>query len=200
MRRLTVVLSMGALAAVVIGCQTITEELPTKPGTVVVGGGTGGGSAVVVVPVQLPSPQAPLPPPSSPRPIPTAEPGGGGGTGGGGGGGGGGGQPNNNSAPVRLGAKVFFVECDGQEVPNSEHATEAPVGCRVHLDVTPKDASNKPTQVRNVPTWSFSNEGIIRVSKKQDFTPTFTAVGAGTVDCYAEADGLRSNTVSIRLK
>ena len=178
-----VVLSLG-------GCQTLTEELPTQ---------------VEPPPVQIPV----LPPPVVPIPIPPPEPPGGGApvppppsdpTGGAPPGAPPGQLPDNQNPVTKVGAKVFFVECDGQEVPGSELASEAPVGCRVHLDVTPKDASNKPTQVRQVPTWSFSNEGIIRVSKKQDFTPTFTAVGAGTVDCYAEADGLRSNTVSIRLK
>jgi hypothetical protein len=197
MRGLSAVLSMGALTLVLVGCQTITEELPTQPTTVVTVGGQP--QPIVVVPVQLPSPTAPAPE-STPRPIPTAEPGGipnnpgtpnTPGTPG---------QiPNNNNQVTKLGAKVFFVECDGRQVPDSEFATEAGIGCRVHLDVTPKDASNQPTRTKQTPHWSFSNESIIKAGNRDDFTPTFLATGAGTVSCWAEADGVTSNTVTIRL-
>lgn len=202
MRMLSVVLSMGAVGIAAIGCQTITEELPTQP-EVVTTGSQFPQSAIVVVPVNLPSPTAPTPAPAeqnpapapTPRTAPTAQPGGGGG------GGGGGGQiPDNNSQATKLGAKVFFVECNGAQVADSEFATTATVGCRVHLDVTPKDASNSPTRVSHTPHWTFSNEGIIRVGNRDDFTPAFVATGAGTVSCYAQADGITSNTVTIRLQ
>src|SRR6185295_9504661 len=103
---------------------------------------------VVVVPVPVPTPNAPAPVPTenpgNPNPAPQ-EPDGGIPPG----------VPDNTAPVTKLGAKVYFVECNGAEVPGSGGASEAPVGCRVHLDVTPKDANNKPTQTRGTPQWSF---------------------------------------------
>jgi hypothetical protein len=60
--------------------------------------------------------------------------------------------------------------------------------------VTPKDASNLPTQVHQVPRWTFSPSGIAGgVDGKTEFTPTISASGAGTLTAYCEADGIRSN-------
>src|SRR5438046_1191619 len=83
----------------------------------------------------------------------------------------------------------------GALAPGSEGSNEAPVGCRVHLDVTPKDASNKPTQAKHTPEWSFSNMGIIVIGDTSGFNPSFVAKAPGTVTAYAEADGVRSNDV-----
>jgi hypothetical protein len=99
---------------------------------------------------------------------------------------------------VRLGAKVFFVECNGREIPGSEGSTSAQIGCRIHYDVTPKDAQNQHTQVRETPRWTFSPAGIAGgVSSKTEYTPTVPATGGGTLTAYCEADGIRSNDVRI---
>ena len=99
---------------------------------------------------------------------------------------------------MRLGAKVFFVECNGREIPGSEGSTEAQIGCRVHFDVTPKDANNAHTQVRQIPRWTFSPSNIAGgVGEKTQFTPTISATGGGTLTAYCEADGIRSNDVRI---
>ena len=58
---------------------------------------------------------------------------------------------------AKVPTKVFFVECGGGAVPGSENATAADVGCRVHLDTTPKDAGGKPTQPKSGPQWSYSD-------------------------------------------
>jgi hypothetical protein len=187
--------ALGAVGLFVVACTTITEELPTRPDPAK-GGGNPVPLPVVVVPVPVPTPAAPAPTPnptnpSNPNPTP---------------------PPNNdggipgdipdNTAPVaKLGAKLYFVECDGVPVPGSEGTNEAPVGCRVHLDVTPKDANNKPTQVKHTPEWSFNNMSIISLSSSTTgFNPTFIAKAPGTVTAYAEADGVRSNDVTIRLR
>ena len=62
--------------------------------------------------------------------------------------------PDNTDPVARLKAKVYFVECDGGPVPGTG---EAPVGCRVHLDVTPKDSSGRPTQAKGTPQWTYSD-------------------------------------------
>ncbi len=191
MRRILLALVVGLMGT---GCHTITEELPSRPDPIVVSGGqplAPPPAPVVVIPV----PTTPAPAPERPA-APTPNPGNGGG-------GGGGVGPEeqivtNNNTPVRLGAKVFFVECGGREIPGSEGSTDAQIGCRVHFDVTPKDANNAHTRVRETPRWTFSPAGIAGgVGGKTQFTPTIAATGAGTLTAYCEADGLRSNDVRI---
>lgn len=183
-----------AISALVLGsaCQTITEELPARPTPISAG-------PVVLVPVPSPTPitgpaptpgaPAPAPTPGAPAPAPTPgapapNPGG---------------QiPTNTNPPVRLNAKVYFVECEGRAV-SGEYSTEARIGCRVHFDVTPRDANNQHTQTRNIPRWTFSPPEIgDGTSTRTGFTPAIRVTGAGTFSAYAEADGLTSNTVTIR--
>jgi hypothetical protein len=193
MRRILLTLVVAALAA---GCHTITEELPARPDPIVINNGAPlvPPSAPVVV---IPAPTAPTPevverpPDAAPNPN----------NGGGGGGGGGDQITDNTNPPVRLGAKVFFVECNGREIPGSEGSTEAPVGCRVHFDVTPKDAQNVHTRVRETPRWTFSPASIAGgIGNRTEFTATVPATGAGTLTAYCEADGLRSNNVNITFR
>ena len=181
----TVGLTMG-------GCQTLTEELPAQPSNPTV-------QIPVLPPIVNPGPipdvptggggGAPPPPPSS-DPEPAPPPGGGGPPG----------QVPTNTAPVaKVGAKVYFLECGGQQVPGSEFATSAQVGCRIHFDCTPKDASNNPTQSQGEPQWSFSPGSLVDVGNVNDFTPTATAKAAGDLTVSVVIDGVTSNTLSISL-
>ena len=176
------------------GCQTLTEELPTQAPAV-------GLPPIpvlppVVVPVPIPVPQPPSggapapPPPSSNLPPPS---------GGNPGGHPGGNIPNNNNPVTKVGAKVYFLECNGQEVPGSEFATQAQVGCRIHFDCTPKDANNNPTQAQGQPNWSFSPGGLVSGGNPNDFTPTVTASGTGNLTASVVIDGVRSNDVNIQI-
>ena len=181
-----VVVAMG------VACHTITEELPTRPGPINVEGGqplAPPPPPVIVIPAPAPTPVVVDQPPA-PNPAPNNPPPGGGNPGG---------QiPTNTNPAVRLGAKVFFVECNGREIPGSEGSTSAQIGCRIHYDVTPKDAQNEHTQVREIPRWTFSPSNIAGgVDSKTQFTPTISATGAGTLTAYCEADGIRSNDVRI---
>ena len=178
-------LALIALVGLTLGgCQTLTEELPSAPQT---------------PPVQIPV----LPPIVNPGPIPDVP------SGGGGGGdqpptsepappsGGEGDIPNNTNPVAKVGAKVYFLECDGEPVPDSGYATSAQVGCRVHFDCTPKDANNNPTQTQGSPNWSFSPGGLVDVGNPNDFTPTVTAKSPGTLSAWVVIDGVTSNTVNI---
>lgn len=194
---------LGFATLAVAGCQTIREELPSAAtatnGSVV--GGSSGTVPVVVVPIPIPVPQtgpaAPstpsnptptTPTPSNPAPNPTPRPTPGPA------------NPNNNSATVRIGAKVFFVERNGQVLPESEHATSVQVGDRIHFDATAKDAQNLPTTTQGPPRWTFSNQGIINVSgSANDWTPVAIARSGGSFQAYVEADGVRSNTLTISI-
>jgi hypothetical protein len=187
MRRTTIagVFMMGlALAA----CQTITEEMPTGANNP---SGPQAPIPVVVVPVPIPTPPPATPPPAPPPPQ---EPGSGGNnppppTGGGGD------IPNNTNPVAKLTAKVYFVECYGQIVPEP-----APVGCRIHMDVTPTDASNHHTQAQGTPRWTYTNMSIISVSGNSPYNPVLDAKAAGDLDAWAEVDGIRSNTVHIAIR
>ena len=199
------VLLLGFATLAVVGCQTIREELPNAP-TATNGSVTGGASTgtipVVVVPVPIPAPQTgpatpttpsnPTPStpstPNNPNPNPTPRPTPGPA------------NPNNNSATVRIGAKVFFVERNGQVLPESEFATSVQVGDRIHFDATAKDAQNLPTTTHGSPHWTFTNGGIISVSGGGgDWTPVAIAKSGGSFSAYVEADGIRSNTLTISI-
>ena len=190
--------ALGAIGLFVMACTTITEELPTRPDPA--GGGANPAPLpVVVVPVPVPTPANPAPAPTAnptnpnpSNPAPTPPPNDDGGIPPD--------VPDNTSPVVKLGAKVYFVECGGAPGPGSEGGSEAQVGCRVHLDVTPKDASNKPTRVKHTPEWTFSNMGIIGIGDTTGFNPSFIAKAPGTVTAYCEADGVRSNDVTIHLR
>jgi hypothetical protein len=175
------------LIAVVLaaaGCQTLTEELPAQPET---------------PPVQIPVLPPPIPVPSE---VPVPQPGGGGApppqepTGGGPPPGQ---VPTNQSPVVKVGAKVYFLECDGQQVPDSEFATKAQVGCRIHFDCTPKDAQNNPTQAQGPPSWTWSPGSLIAGGNPGDFTPTVTAKSPGNLSAWVVIDGVTSNTVNIQI-
>jgi hypothetical protein len=194
MRRTLALLSAAAAFA---ACHTITEDLPNRPTSIDLPGTV----PVIVVPIPqltpaptppaIPSPSSPLAPSPNPNPRPTANPGDGGG-------GGGGEAPTTNTAPVaRLGASVYFVECGGGVVPGSGRSGTAPVGCRVHLDCTPKDSSNSPTIPRGTPRWTFSNTGILEIGSGNPFNPVITGKGAGCTDIFAEVDGVRSDSFSV---
>jgi hypothetical protein len=187
MRRFPFVLAALATA---IGCSTITEDIPTAPPPIEVNGQplTPPPAPLIVIPVPTATPEAPDPnvPPRGPAPSnPNPN-----------------GQITDNTNPaVRLGAKVFFLECNGREIPGSEGATSVDRGCRIHYDVTPKDANNVHTQVRQIPRWTFSPAGLAGgVDGATQFTPTVSASGAGTLTAYCEADGIRSNNVVITIR
>jgi hypothetical protein len=118
----------------------------------------------------------------------------------------GGGTPTNPENPVstdpvaRLLARVYFVECAGKVVPGSGDATSAPVGCRIHLDVTPKDSQGRPTVAIGTPKWTWSNPGIISASSDAEYTPTLTALAPGDLAIGCTLDNIEAKTVRITLK
>ncbi len=91
-------------------------------------------------------------------------------------------------------AKRILVVDDDENILNLEKTILEQKG----FDVTPKDAQNQHTQVREIPRWTFSPASIAGgVSGKTQFTPTISATGGGTLTAYCEADGVRSNDVRI---
>jgi hypothetical protein len=183
----------GALivAATLVGCQTITEEMPNQTSSNP-NGPNPAPIPVVVVPVPIPTPPPATPPPAPPNQNPQNPPQGpneppsnpGGGD-----------IPDNTNPVAKLTAKLYFIECFGRIVD-----PPAPVGCRVHLDVTPTDSSNRHTQARGTPRWTYSNPGIVSISGNSPYNPVLDARAPGDLDCYAEVDGIRSNTVHVSIR
>ena len=180
--KVTRLLLCAAVAASLGGCQTLTEELPSEP--------TSGlpippPPIIIPVPVPIPQPQPGGGGPPQPEPPPPTS-------------GNPGGQIPNNTNPVtKVGAKVYFLECGGQQVPGSEFATSAQVGCRIHFDCTPKDANNNPTQSQGLPTWHF--DGPVNAGNIHDWTPTVTATSTGNLTAYVVIDGVTSNTLGVNI-
>jgi hypothetical protein len=175
-RRVTLALALlGALACV--RKDSTSGDAPTAPDT-----------PAPVTPV-TPIVVAPRPAPTDPPEDPPSD-----------------GTPTNPEAPTstdpvaRLEARVYFLECASQVVPGSGDAPEAPVGCRIHLDVTPKDSRGKPTVAIGTPKWTYSNPGIISASGDSEYTPTLTALAPGALSIVCALDGIQSNTVHITLK
>jgi hypothetical protein len=189
MRRYTIAAVLIA-AASVMACKTITEDMPEGQA----GNPNGPNPApvpVVVVPVPIPTappptlPPAPTnPPPGEAPEAPPTNPGNGGGD-----------IPDNTNPVAKLTAKVYFIECFGQIV-----SAPAPVGCRIHLDVTPTDSGNRHTQARGTPRWTYTNTSIISIGGNSPYNPVLDARAPGDLDAWAEVDGIRSNNVSISIR
>jgi hypothetical protein len=145
----------------------------------------GGTAAVVVAASPSPTPPAPTPTPWAEVSTPPE---------------GGEDIPANDAPVARVGARVYFVECGGVEVPGSEDAAEAPVGCRLHMDSTARDAANQPTRAQGEPRWSLSTPGLVAGGTLSDYTPVFTIRQAGVLTLNVEIDGVRSNDVVVSLK
>lgn len=145
---------------------------------------TGGGASTVASPSPSPSATPTPAPQATPTPTPEESP-----------------EINDNDAPVdHVGAGVYYVDCNGELVPDSRNAKEVPVGCRVHLDATPKDADNVPTNPRVAPEWWFSNPGAIEVSGSNPLGPMITARVAHRQTINVWVDGVQSNTFSINFQ
>ena len=184
---LKVVLLVAPLAA---ACHTITEDLPSRPSAA--GSPVSGGIPVIQIPVPqqtpIPSPSPvvvatpkpnPAPPTATPAPDPTAPPS----------------TEKNRKPTARVACSVYFVECNGEIVPGSHHASETGVGCKVHLDATTKDANGEHTY--REPRWVFSNPGMVEIQSSNPWNPAITGRGRHHQDMYAEADGARCATFGI---
>jgi hypothetical protein len=130
-----------------------------------------------------PSPSAtPTPAPAStPTPAPTEAP-----------------ELTDNDRPVdHIGAGLYYIDCNGEPVPNSRNAKEVPTGCRAHIDATPKDDLNVPTNPRYEPQWVYSSPDAIIIQGSNPYGPILTARRPHVQKIYLKVDGVESNTVSL---
>ncbi len=195
-KQIGVAVSAGVL---LVGCQTITEELPTRPKS----------SLAVPVPVvsvapvpnPAPTPTPVLAPPGGPAPAPTPtpvatptpaatpDPGDG--------------IPENipsNTNPVaRVIAEVRWIVCNGVIEPNSHNRPYAKVGCIIYLDATPKDANRQDTQAKGTPEWSYTNLNMFTYGGNSPYNPVITAVRTGTSYITCTIDGVPSNQLTMQI-
>jgi hypothetical protein len=106
---------------------------------------------------------------------------------------------SDNDRPVeRVGAGVYYVECGGEILENSRNAREAAVGCSVHLDATPKDEENVPTNPRYPVQWHYSDYDSIEERGPNPLGPIITGKRPHDQEIYVRVDGVDSNKVRIR--
>jgi hypothetical protein len=170
-------LRLVAVAVCFVACQTLTEELPTRPTQ-----SPGGPTTIAPIPVA----PAPTPGPTpitvaTPSPEPTPA-------------GGGADIPNNKNPVARADAKVTGLYCNNQPMPVS---TSAPVGCIIRLDVTPKDGSGQNTQARTDPVWYWSNTSFWVSHGGSAYNPTMLGIAPGSTGVYCTVDGIQSNSFTI---
>jgi hypothetical protein len=186
----------------VAACNTITEELPTRP--------PDGGTTPIVyqipapppapaaVPTSLPAPLPPLPPlPPVPVPAPvpqrtaTPPPSGGG---------------NAGAAPNQVGVGVTSYLRNGRLV--SGGAASYKPGDVLYLTCTPKGPDNRPTDnhgpIEGWNVWSnnLGQDSEWRVTSTETFNPDVhvsSESGTGEIQAYCQVNGIRSNTLVMRI-
>lgn len=94
---------------------------------------------------------------------------------------------------------LYFVECSGRRIPLNEY-NDVPLGCRIHLNATPRDGMHRPTCSRNWPEWQVDPSGLVGgPSDAETFTPVYQARDTGRLSVRCIVDNVRSNWVFFNL-
>jgi hypothetical protein len=104
----------------------------------------------------------------------------------------------NDSPAARLNIRLYILTDEhGQLV--REYDTEAiPVGWRLTLDATAKDAQGRETNGQKVVRWFVDNEGIVQLGGSHLHQVKITPREPGRIEVYARQDGVDSNTLKFR--
>lgn len=173
MRRLAGLGLAAGFTGALMGCTTITEDLPARPTEII-------NPTPILNPAPNPAPTST--PNPAPTPRPTSPPG------------------PNSSKVVKLFIKVEMVTCNGVKLPDSEFATSAKVGCQIHFDATAKDAANKPTTPDGDLHWSYQPSSLVeKVNEKDNWAPIVTGGAPGQLSVHSTVDGVQSQTLRIQL-
>jgi hypothetical protein len=177
---------LAAMCLAAVGCErkVISEQLPTGSADVRM-------TPAPVAPIGAapgPARPTPVPVPGSSEPAGPSDPSNGGGAD----------IPNNTAPVVEVGAHFFFAECNGSVIGYDDYA---PVGCRIHLDATAKDASRKPTQAKGPPQWSFAGDvGNVSVNTYTSYTPALMGLAPARLTAWCTIDGVESNRFPLAFK
>lgn len=175
MKNLVAVGTLTGILGTALACGSGSSSAPTV--TTAAGGIASPTPAPTPVATQVPSPAAT----PTPTPEPTESP-----------------EINDNDRPVdRVGAGVYYVECDGEILPNSRNAKEVEVGCAVHLDATAKDSDGVPTNPRYPVEWWYSDYDSIEERGTNPMGPIITARRPHEQQIYVRVDGVDSNKFRI---
>jgi hypothetical protein len=108
--------------------------------------------------------------------------------------------PVTNSNPVvKLVMSLYTIEPPtGGFIADPDPSKPIPVGYSVRVDVTAKDENNRPTIGRGDVEFFFSDEGLVRVGGGATHQRRLRIQAAGTLQCHAIQDGVRSNTLTLK--
>jgi hypothetical protein len=109
-------------------------------------------------------------------------------------------EPVTNTSPVvKLKLNLYTVEPPtGGFEPDPDPSKPIPVGYSVRIDATGRDENNSPTAGDEDPEFFFSDEGLVRVGGQGSHQRRLRIQAAGTLECWAMQDGVRSNTLTLK--
>lgn len=158
--------------------------LPFVVGLLACGGGTTipGGPLPVVTPTPTPAPTPTPTPAPTPAPCAGCEA-----------------PVTNTNPPARLTIKVYKVTDRNEVLQPLTERDLIPVGFKVTVDATAKDHEERETNgVSGWVAFFVSDEDVVEVGGNHAFQRKLTARKAGTVDVWANLDGVRSNTLTLK--
>lgn len=145
------------------------------------------GSPAAPTPQPTPTPTpAPTPTPT-PQPTPTPDCGGC--------------EPpvTNANPPARLTIRVYKVVDKNEVLQPLTERDLIPVGFKVTVDATAKDADERETNgISGWVAYFVSDEDVVNVGGNHPFQRKLTGLKEGTVEVWAKLDGVRSNTLVLR--
>jgi hypothetical protein len=109
-------------------------------------------------------------------------------------------SPEPNLRPVaKLVIKIEFIDCPTGELNLRGPFNWTSVGCRIHMDMTPRDKYNKPTDgAKGHPDWILNDPSLVYF-RPATYTPVLRAEKAGKLIIQGELDGIKSNQIQIHL-
>ena len=109
-------------------------------------------------------------------------------------------EPVTNTSPVvKLKMNLYTVEPPtGGFLADPDPSKPIPVGYSVRVDVTARDENNAPTAGDGDVEFFFSDEGLVRVGGQGSHQRRLRIQAAGSLECWAIQDGVRSNTLTLK--
>jgi len=157
-------------------------------------GGSNGASSPNTPSGPAPVQTTPSPDPTpSPSPTPTPQPGAGPSPSP---------SPTPNARPVaKTVIKIEYIDCPATgEVVHGGPFNWTSVGCRIHMDLTPRDGYNRPTYgAKGRPEWFFNDPSLVYARDDRTYTPVLRTEKPGNLLIQGELDGVKSNTIQIWL-
>ena len=108
-------------------------------------------------------------------------------------------QPVTNDNPAaRLTIRLYILTNEGGQLVRDYDPQAIPVGWRLTLDATAKDAEGNETNGRKVVHWAVENSGIVQVGGSHLHQLKITPRATGPIEVSARQDGVDSNTLRFR--